>query len=252
MAQSTGVDALKAAISSIRRPYFATGNVPITEPFKLLIAPNATSVSFPASSTENIAPLLSACQQASFGRGQQDVLDPAYRSALVLHAQDFAIAPSSSIEPYTLGIIAAIEHVLFPGAFAFAPPNDVTRPRIVAKLDKLNVYSTGDFFKPHVDTPRSANMFGTLVMNLPVKHEGGQLVIRAPLQGEHVDGDSFETKWGGLDSLGWVAFFSDCMHEVLPVVSGHRWGIFDDALASTLALNTPCFSPESLLATTYS
>lgn len=81
-----------------------------------------------------------------------------------------------------------------------------------------------------MDTPRAPNMFGTLLINFPVEHVGGQLVVHAPTEGKRavsVSGgasasfEKFETNWGKVDSLGWVAFFSDCMHEVLPVVSGH-------------------------------
>jgi hypothetical protein len=43
---------------------------------------------------------------------------------------------------------------------------------------KLNIYRKGDFFKRHVDTPRSAEMIGTLVVALPVAHQGGDLIIR--------------------------------------------------------------------------
>jgi hypothetical protein len=44
----------------------------------------------------------------------------------------------------------------------------------------MNVYGVGDFFKGHVDTPRSNQMLGTSLVNLPVAHEGGQLVVHAP------------------------------------------------------------------------
>ena len=92
--------------------------------------------------------------------------------------------------------------------------------RIVAHLDKLNVYSEGDFFKGHVDTPRSEEMFGTLLINLPVEHEGGQLVIKEPSRGS--EGKDFTTEWNKASGFEWVAFFSDCEHEVLPVTRGHR------------------------------
>jgi hypothetical protein len=62
--------------------------------------------------------------------------------------------------------------------------NQVTRPtcvqhsvkdtRVIAQLDKLNVYSAGDLLNGHIDTPtvtpQSTNM---LLINLPLAHEGG-------------------------------------------------------------------------------
>ena len=83
----------------------------------------------------------------------------------------------------------------------------------------------GDFFKAHVETTRSPDMFGTLLINLPVRHEGGQLVVRAPT-GENrsagIERDEYTTNWGHGTNLEWIAFFSDCEHEVLPVTSGNR------------------------------
>ena len=222
---------LRLALTAARRPFYTFGDIPVTEPFKLLISGNSANVSFPHESSTDLAPLLEACQQASFGLGNQDILDPTYRRALVLHAKDLGFAPPSSIDPLVLGILPAIESALFGDSLepSSDAPTGTNRRRVVAKLDKLNVYSQGDFFKNHVDTPRAANMIGTLLINFPVEHVGGQLVVRAPVGGDRAvsveEGsgfDKFETKWGGTDSLGWIAFFSDCEHEVLPVVSGHQ------------------------------
>ena len=68
-------------------------------------------------------------------------------------------------------------------------------------------------------------MFGTLLINLPAKHEGGQLVVRAPMgvdSGARMERDEYTTNWGDDNNFEWIAFFSDCEHEVLPVISGNR------------------------------
>lgn len=71
-------------------------------------------------------------------------------------------------------------------------------------------------FKPHVDTPRSALQFGSLVVSLPTQYEGGFLKIRH--KGEEVVFD-----WSNAaDRISWAAFYSDCEHEVFEVTSGHR------------------------------
>ena len=70
-------------------------------------------------------------------------------------------------------------------------------------------------FKPHVGTPRSADMFGSLVVCLPSKFTGGALVTRH--QGRQVTFD-----WSSSTATQWAAFYSDVEHEVLPVTSGHR------------------------------
>jgi 2-oxoglutarate-Fe(II)-dependent oxygenase superfamily protein len=90
---------------------------------------------------------------------------------------------------------------------------------------KLSLPSTspgqGSFFKPHVDTPRSEKMFGSLVVVFPTPHEGGALLIRH--QGQEWTFDSASTlSTAPPSSVGYIAFFSDVEHEVTPVVSGHR------------------------------
>lgn len=71
-------------------------------------------------------------------------------------------------------------------------------------------------FKPHIDTPRGSTQFGSLVVCLPLEHEGGQLQVRH--KGKEVTYD-----WGShQDQISWAAFYSDCEHEVLEVKSGYR------------------------------
>ncbi|KAL9599312.1 MAG: hypothetical protein Q9219_003939 [cf. Caloplaca sp. 3 TL-2023] len=72
-------------------------------------------------------------------------------------------------------------------------------------------------FKPHVDTPRGATQFGSLVVCLPFRHRGGDLHI------SHHDRPELVLSWGGKDaSIEWVAFYSDCKHGIKEVTEGHR------------------------------
>jgi hypothetical protein len=78
----------------------------------------------------------------------------------------------------------------------------------------------GSFFKPHVDTPRSEKMFGSLVIVFPTPHDGGALFLRH--QGHEWIFDSAPLATVDQPTIGYVAFFSDIEHEVAPVTSGHR------------------------------
>ncbi|KAH9885109.1 hypothetical protein C8Q73DRAFT_718371 [Cubamyces lactineus] len=113
---------------------------------------------------------------------------------------------------YSTGLIDAVRQGLLTG------PQE--EKAIKAELYKLNVYGKGAFFKPHVDTPRADNMFGSLVVILPTPHEGGELVLRH--QDEEWTIDSADLLSGHSDRIAFVTFFSDVEHEVLPVRSGHR------------------------------
>jgi len=92
---------------------------------------------------------------------------------------------------------------------------------VVLNPRKIVVVGKGDFFKAHKDTPRSQDMFGSLVVVLPILHEGGQFVLRQGDKEWTIDfADKFATATE--PSVCFVAFFSDIEHEVLPVTSGYR------------------------------
>lgn len=92
----------------------------------------------------------------------------------------------------------------------------------LAKPEAKQIYSgPSGKFKAHVDTPRTEDQFGSLVVCLPFEHNGGALEIRHK-------GNSITFDWGkegkaeGESFIRWAAFYSDCEHEVFEVTSGHR------------------------------
>jgi hypothetical protein len=86
--------------------------------------------------------------------------------------------------------------------------------RLRAELHSMLVYEPGQFFAAHQDSEKSDEMIGSLVVMLPSKSTGGDLVI------EHL-GQSVRY-CGSASSLTFVAFYSDTRHEVLPVERGYR------------------------------
>jgi hypothetical protein len=83
---------------------------------------------FPASNDE-LEHLVSGCEQATFGVGNEEKLDTKYRSAWKLDTTRFA----TSFHPFDSDIMEVVKHLLFSvnvGAF---------QPLIVAELYKLNV-----------------------------------------------------------------------------------------------------------------
>jgi hypothetical protein len=101
----------------------------------------------------------------------------------------------------------ALKHI----ASSLAPGSQ----NIYAEPYKLLIYGKGDFFKPHRDTIRGANHFASLVVFLPSSYQGGELVVRH-------DGKEQTYNFANQKTINWVAFFTDCEHEILPVTSGHR------------------------------
>lgn len=174
-----------------------------------------------AGDDSNLERLVQHCQPATFGRGGKDVYDESYRRAGKMDPTAFC----TTFDPYSSGIIDTVAQVLLPSVY-----DSVTHRGVRAELYKLNVYSgPSGKFKPHVDTPRSRGQFGSLVVCLPVEHEGGQLKVRHRGEETTFDwsatpGKADEKKGGpnGNAAVQWAAFYSDCEHEVLEVTSGHR------------------------------
>ena len=92
-----------------------------------------------------------------------------------------------------------------------------SRDKIHAELYKLLIYEEGAFFKLHQDSEKTAGMFGTMVVSLPSKHTGGQVVLSHNKRKSHFDSSSFP-----LFSTSFGAWYADVFHEVEKVTSGHR------------------------------
>jgi hypothetical protein len=145
--------------------------------------------------------LIDSCSPASFGLGNEAVTDKSYRDALKLEPDSF----STNFSPFNSSVIDYVTTLM-----------KITSP-VRAELYKLNIYSTGGHFKSHVDTPRSGDMFGSLVVCLPSPFTGGQLVTRHQQREVTFDWSNQSTS-----NIQWASFFSNVEHEVLPVTSGHR------------------------------
>ncbi len=89
--------------------------------------------------------------------------------------------------------------------------------RLSAQLHNLMVYEKSQFFLPHQDSEKVDGMIATLVVVLPSVYRGGSLVIDH--QGEKKTYPSSSTP---SDKLTFIAFYTDCQHEVRPVTDGYR------------------------------
>ncbi|KAG6824512.1 hypothetical protein H0H92_006638 [Tricholoma furcatifolium] len=128
---------------------------------------------------------------------------------------------------------------------------------IEAELYKLNweasgldkIIGKGSFFKPHKDTPRGGDMFGSLVIVFPTLHEGGGLVLRHAGQEWTFDSATLVSK-NEQPSIAYIAFYSDVEHEVNVVQSGHRVTLTYSLFlrdAPTLPSTVKPVAPDSIL-----
>ncbi|EIW75139.1 hypothetical protein CONPUDRAFT_132082 [Coniophora puteana RWD-64-598 SS2] len=213
MSANENYQALKALVLS--KPPYVSGTCTVSPEQLVLFYKTAGHdnaaryVDLTKPSPEDVEALAAACHPAMFGCNGEDVLDETYRRAGVLLPGDFV----SGLNPAEVGLGHAICGGLFEGS-------DGAR-QVRMKLDKMNVYGEGAFFKAHKDTPRDTAMFGSLVIVLPAPHVGGALVLR---QGDDEWKVDFAEALRTVEqpTIGYIAFFSDVEHEVLPVESGKR------------------------------
>jgi len=88
------------------------------------------------------------------------------------------------------------------------------RAELTVDLHSFLVYEPGQFFLAHQDSEKDDSMIGTLVVTLPSSYTGGELIVGR-------DEELMEYR-GSRGALSVVAFYADCLHEVLPVKSGYR------------------------------
>ena len=149
--------------------------------------------------------IVGKASQAPYGRGESTIVDTDVRRVWQLDPSQFELR-NAAWSAAVADVVNAIKGDLG------------IRGKVTAQLYKLLVYEKGSFFKPHRDTEKIPGMFGTLVVCLPSRHEGGTLIL------EH-DGQTKQIDFGGRDSefqTRFVAFYADSRHEVRPVKSGYR------------------------------
>jgi hypothetical protein len=156
------------------------------------------------------------CQQAPFGRGMETVIDTNVRRAWQIDSGNVQIHGTDvhdllCSDSRTSSLLETIRSTLVP---------NVTR--ISSKFYKLLVYRQGDFFKAHKDTQRSKNHFGSLVIFLPSVYSGGELLVRHKGKQQSFSNSMSQSNNQQWLKCTWVAFFTDCEHEILPLQDGCR------------------------------
>lgn len=147
--------------------------------------------------------LVSAARPAMFGLGEVTLTDTSVRDTWELTADQ--VSPGGEWD-------RLLEAALIEVHEGLGLPRDA---RLRAELHALLVYGPDQFFAPHRDSEKDDEMVATLVVSLPSIHTGGELVV------SH-GGESRTYRHADRGSIGFVAFYADCVHEVRPVRSGRR------------------------------
>ncbi|KAF5659957.1 hypothetical protein FHETE_9239 [Fusarium heterosporum] len=217
-------DDLLKAIESIRAPgAFAFNAVLDKLPPDLGISVNGVG-RIPLPLNESHARrIISKAHRAPYGKGSDTIVDTTVRNTWEIDPTQFAITWSgwSSSLRNIRGVVAQQLGI---------------NTTVHADLYKMLLYEKGAMFKAHTDTEKIPGMFGTLVISLPSKHTGGEVVLKH--SGEKV---MYESSKFEVSCAGW---YSDVSHEVRPVTSGYRW-VLTYNLAIDQSLPTPSAGPQT-------
>lgn len=158
-------------------------------------------------STKDAKAIIRCSKQAPFGRGDETVVDISVRRTWELDTSKFEIRNPAWVE-----YLSDLKSKAIDALGVSASPSDIR-----AEPYKLLLYEKDAFFKAHRDTEKVPGMFGTLVVCLPSKHNGGE--VHLSHSGEKKVFDTSTTSEFDLSTLAW---YSDVKHEIKAVTSGYR------------------------------
>jgi hypothetical protein len=193
--------------------------------FAKMSVKNLDEIAFPLNKIQ-IQALISVAHKAPFGKGSETVLDSNVRNCWEIDASQISFEGNN----WTNLIDKTIPEI--------KQDLGIENKEIAAHLYKMLIYEEGDFFLPHKDSEKEKGMFGTLIIGLPSKHSGGEVVLSFDGKEHSV---SFAENCSN-DQLPYVAFYADCQHEIKPTTSGYRvclvYNLIDLQVESTIKLTS--------------
>ncbi len=193
------LEAFRKALDELAEPAWCEGTYRLTERLAIALPDGDVAAADDATFVDW---LVEHGEPAPYGHGGETKHDPKVRDAYRLRARDRADV--AGFDP--AAILDEIEATLSPGE------------HLDAKLTDVLVYRAGGRFARHKDTPRDPALVGTLVVGLPIAHQGGAFLVDN-------GGEDHVVDWSGTPdptTLRWVAMFSDADHEIEPVIDGAR------------------------------
>lgn len=173
--------------------------------FPRLFIQNLDEIAFPVNERQAKA-LIQVAHKAPFGKGSQTIVNETVRSAWEIDSEKLQFQ-GNGWSDLVNRILANIK-----------PDLGIEDFEIEAHLYKMLIYEKGDFFLTHRDSEKEKGMFGTLIIGLPSRHSGGELLIRFDGEEKSVHFDDSVNDY----KIPYVAFYADCEHEVIPLVDGYR------------------------------
>lgn len=194
---------LAGVLGTVRRPgdFYVSGRQEIFAPSITVDGVGAVSLPLLAQQAVQLA---AVAEQAPYGRGPETLVDTEVRRTWQIGAEHVHIGGRH----WATDLQAIVSRCA--DGFGVQGP-------VEAQLYKMLVYDEGSFFLGHRDTEKTRGMFATLVVVLPSRYAGGELVIR-----HHEREVCLELSGTDAAELAFAAFYADCWHEVRPITAGCR------------------------------
>lgn len=217
---------LESLLIRVKRPGDFCMHGALALPMPVVQVDGVGSLSFPLLEAQATA-LIAAAERAPYGRGEQTVLDTSVRRVWQIDAARVCLGGKH----WALSLSRVLADV--------ARGLGCEDAAIRVELYKLLVYDPGGFFLPHRDSEKAPGMFGTLLIQLPSSHSGGELRIRHGSREACIDLSATDSS-----ELGFAAFYADCEHEVRPVEAGHRLCLVFNLLRGAAGDGPPAAAPS--------
>lgn len=208
------------------RPFSVCGRIPVDPTALILFFRSKSgithSLDFPIDVDYDLPPSL-------------DVLIGACRPQSVSGLEDFSehealfypphLPLTTTLEIANHPILEAIRNTLFPTL--------PTGHYLTAIRDKLQIWLKGSGMRTPLK-PTDMRV-ATILVTLPVRFRGGDLVVRSPEGAE----ERYHARGGKVGDIEWTAFMADCNHEIEPVIKGCR-------LTISYAVHIKSFGPAAI------
>ena len=176
--------------------------------------------------------VVALCRQAPFGKGMETVVDTSVRKSWELEPLQFSFTNPDWNE--------GLQRLLLRVGQSMGCAGPIT-----CYLYKLLVYEVGGHFLFHRDTEKEPGMFATMVVQLPSKCTGGNLVVKHK-ESAHTH-DFGQSSGKAPFMVHFAAHFADLEHKVEEVLSGIRvavvynvcWAGLGPAPSATMLDNRP-------------
>jgi hypothetical protein len=198
MQPSTTLQALVRALDALDEPTSAQGTWPLAKDVVVTLANGDRRAASQAGFVDWMA---AHAEVAPFGDGKQTRVDSAVRHTLRLVDRGASVVSGFDVDTTEI-------------ARKLAP-----RAHVTATLVDVLVYPAGGKFARHKDTPTRPDLLGTLVVGLPVAHEGGAMVLE---DGEQRVVADWSRPSRTPRTVPWVALYGDVDHRIETVTEGAR------------------------------